>query len=162
MDTSSIMIVGMVSKVHINIKTYQIVHVIHVYISYTRIKLFFIKKNTLKLCLRINEHIKTYQKKDKRIFYNLKIEIILSTTWKLETKKNKWNLKFYYLKIKTLYVKRAQVLNKNYKISMLTNNLEMQILKRDVTFHITMSKILKDLNPAATRYKPRYWVCNFI
>ena len=38
---------------------------------------------------------------------------------------------------------------------MLTNNLEMQIFKRDATFHITMSKILKDLNPAATRYKPQ-------
>ena len=38
---------------------------------------------------------------------------------------------------------------------MLTNNLEMQILKRDATFHIAMSKILKDLNPAVTQYKPR-------
>ena len=74
------MIAGMVSKVHINIKTYQTVHVIHVYISYTLIKLFFIKKNTLKLCLRIKEHTKMYQKKDKQIFYNLKTEIILSTT----------------------------------------------------------------------------------
>ena len=32
---------------------------------------------------------------------------------------------------------------------MLTNNLEMQILKRDVIFHLTMSKIVKALNPAA-------------
>ena len=47
---------------------------------YSNKVVFYKKKNTLKLCLRINEHIKTYQKKDKRIFYNLKIEIILSTT----------------------------------------------------------------------------------
>ena len=86
MDTFSIMIVGMVSKVYVNTKTYRCVHVHKLYSNQV---VFYKRKKIHWNCLWIKEGIKMYQKKDKQIFYNLKIKIILSTTWKFETKKKK-------------------------------------------------------------------------